>query len=427
MGADYAAAPAAEAVGGSWEGEAAGDGGGMAMAEPPAMAADVGAAKEEAAPLRVADEDRDAGYDRNIQSGTLTAGTFDDTLNPEVLSAFMRGMAQNPSLALVAEHFAGPMTTISVVDDHGRPVNGARVEIRASQRQGRTLTTGTDGRAIAISGYDHASAQQLEARVDQGAWMSVAEGGKTTLRTQARATPIRALDVALVIDATGSMSDELEYLKVELRSIARELDQEFPQVDQRYSLVVYRDHGDDYVTRAFDFTADLKTFERQLGRQSAGGGGDYPEAMDDALRDATQLSWREGADTARVTFLIADAPPHTQDFQSTMTASEQLRSKGVAMYPIAASGVAEEAEMVMRAAAASTGGQYLFITDDSGVGNSHAEPHIPCYAVEHLRSAMARMLLSELAGKRVEADPRRAVRQVGTSNAGVCAPLNLAR
>ena len=41
--------------------------------------------------------------------------------------------------------------------------------------------------------------------------------------------------------------------------------------------------------------------------------------------------------------------------------------------------------------------------------------------------AMARMLLSELAGKRVESDPRRAVRQVGTSNAGVCAPLNLAR
>ena len=88
--------------------------------------------------------------------------------------------------------------------------------------------------------------------------------------------------------------------------------------------------------------------------------------------------------------------------------------------PPAASGVAEEAELVMRAAALMSGGQYIFLTDDSGVGNPHAEPHIPCYAVEQLATAMTRMIRSELSGQRVEADPQRTIRTVGSGRGGVC-------
>lgn len=367
-----------------------------------------------------------SSYDQRIQAGTLTAGTFDDTLNWGTFSSFMANMTQNPSVAVVAERFTGPMTTIVVTDAAGRPLPAASVELRAGQRDGRPLVTGTDGRAFAISGYDH-GAGQLQVRAAGGAWTKVRPGSSVNLRTHANAAPIRALDVALVIDATGSMSDELEYLKVEVRSIVKEIKQEFPNVDQRFSVVVYRDQGDDYVTQHFSFSPELRQFEHWLGQQSADGGGDYPEAMDAALEITADLPWRTGADTARVAFLIADAPPHDQSMAPTMTAVEDLRSAGVAIYPVAASGVASEAEVVMRTSALMTGGQYLWLTDDSGVGNSHAEPHIPCYSVEALREAMTRMVLSELAGKRVEANPKRAVRNVGQSNAGVCAPLRMAR
>ncbi len=57
------------------------------------------------------------------------------------------------------------------------------------------------------------------------------------------------------------------------------------------------------------------------------------------------------------------------------------RSLDVHIYPVASSGVDELTELTMRSAAQLTGGRYLFLTDDSGVGGAHMEPSIPCYFV----------------------------------------------
>ncbi|MEM6995614.1 MAG: vWA domain-containing protein [Myxococcota bacterium] len=426
------APPSGMAADAAYEG---GAGDGAAMGSAAFSAADMEEAAPEPAMAKVAeaestamadDDDEEAGFARGAQAGLLTAGTFDDTLNPATFASFMQSMAGNDATASVAQFLGGPISTVTVVDGSGRPVADSLVTVRADGTS-RVVRTGTDGRAIIVSGYDHPRGAQLQVGVDGQSWVSLGEGSARRIATQRRAAAIRAMDVAIVIDATGSMGDELEYLKVELRSIAKEIKREFPNVDQRFALVAYRDQGDQYVTRKFDFTANMAEFQRTLGRQRADGGGDYPEAMDAALEDANQLSWRNAPGTARVAFVVADAPPHAQDMVGTMTAVESLRQKGVAIYPVAASGVAAEAEMIMRAAAATTGAQYIFLTDDSGVGNGHAEPHIPCYAVQHLRSAMSRMLTTELSGRRIEADPRRTIRSVGKNNAGVCAPLRIAQ
>ncbi len=52
------------------------------------------------------------------------------------------------------------------------------------------------------------------------------------------------LDLAFVIDATGSMGDEIEYLKNEVDGIASDVKAKFGNVPIRYALIVYRDHGD---------------------------------------------------------------------------------------------------------------------------------------------------------------------------------------
>ena len=72
----------------------------------------------------------------------------------------------------------------------------------------------------------------------------------------------------------------------------------------------------------------------------------------------------------------------------------------------------------MRSAAQLTGGRYLFLTDDSGIGNAHAEPHIPCYQVQHLSTLVARMIRTELTGVREEA--QEVLRSVGNPSDGVC-------
>jgi hypothetical protein len=364
-----------------------------------------------------------AGYDERIQSRTLTAGSFDDGLNPGTFESFAHGLAHHSDLAQWAERFLAPRTVIRVQDDKGRPIGDAEVTFRgAGRRDSSVVRSGTDGRAIHMSGLDGGGRGTMTVEVTHHGHRlrtTIPAGSldrAITMPTQAK-RPSR-LDIALVIDTTGSMSDELEYLKVEVRNIAESISREFPGVDQRYALVAYRDRGDEYVTRVHDFSS-LRNFRADLGAQSAGGGGDYPEAMHRALESANELSWRNG-NTARMTFLIADAPPHGHEIAQTFDALDELRHSGVALYPVAASGVAQEAEFIMRTSALASGGEYIFLTDDSGVGNSHAEPHIPCYQVEHLKDAMVRVVRSELAGHRVESDPRAVVRSVGNSKHGVC-------
>ncbi|HKU39478.1 MAG TPA: hypothetical protein VJR89_15070, partial [Polyangiales bacterium] len=73
---------------------------------------------------------------------------------------------------------------------------------------------------------------------------------------QAFATPHGArqkLDVALVIDTTGSMTDEISYLQTEFLELSHAIEADYPDAEQRWSLIVYRDNGDEYVTRTVDF------------------------------------------------------------------------------------------------------------------------------------------------------------------------------
>ena len=204
------------------------------------------------------------------------------------------------------------------------------------------------------------------------------------------------LDIALVVDCTGSMGDELEYLKVELRGIALGISEKFPDVEQRWGLVVYRDEGDDYVTRKADFQ-DIDAFVTALGAQEAGGGGDTPEAMDAAMIESSSLAWRTDDATARVVFLVADAPTHSGAAAKRFAGSvQQHRDAGTAIYPVGASGVDSEAEAELRLAAHATGGQYIFLTDHSGVGGHHAAPKVDQFKVETLDAAMTRMIKKEL-------------------------------
>jgi hypothetical protein len=209
------------------------------------------------------------------------------------------------------------------------------------------------------------------------------------------------------------MGDELAYLNSEFKTIASTLATRFPHVHQRYGLVVYRDRGDEYVARTFDFTALVDEFRSRLGAQRAAGGGDYPEAMEVGLEHAVKLQWRT-TDTARVIFLVADAPPHSHDIGKAMAAADALRKKGVAIYPLACSGYDPACELVMRSCAMLTGGQFLFLTDDSGVGEAHGEPHIPSYRVERQGPLMVRMVASELSGRRLEPAPEEIIRTVGS-------------
>lgn len=360
------------------------------------------------------------------QSGVITAGSFDDNLHPASLQSFARRLSYHPGLGNLTGRLSGRAVTITVKDGDNRPVGNALVRISdARGSKSVALTTRSDGRIIFHPTWDQVLAGNGLELVVFPADGSPSVRDKVPAHAtswavtlpRTRADLPRRLDLALVIDTTGSMGDELRYLQAEIKAISQAIQERFPQVDQRYSLVVYRDSQDEYVTRVFDFTPDLDAFHRNLSAQQASGGGDTPEAMHEAMEKALQLSWRT-EETARVLFLLADAPPHQQYVARTANAIDKLRQGGVAIYPVAASGTEETTELIMRISAMLTGSEYLFLTDDSGVGNAHAEPHIPFYHVERLNHLMTRMIAGELSGKRIAPDPERIIRTVGNPVAG---------
>jgi hypothetical protein len=201
-------------------------------------------------------------------------------------------------------------------------------------------------------------------------------------------------DIMFVVDATGSMGDEINYLKSELEDIINRVQSSDNQEVIRLGMTFYRDHGDDYLVRNFDFKTDIKQVQSDLDKQGAGGGGDFEEAVDEALDNAiNQQRWSAKA-TTRLLFLILDAPPHydSQRIKTMQKNIEAAAEKGIKIIPVVASGIDKNTEFLMRMTAQATNGTYVFLTDDSGVGNSHLKPTIGSYQVEYLNNLMLRLI-----------------------------------
>src|SRR5438093_6313580 len=118
------------------------------------------------------------------------------------------------------------------------------------------------------------------------------------------------VEVAFVLDTTGSMGGLIDGAKRRIWSIARRIGEGRPRPDLRIALVGYRDLGDEYVTRVHDLSGDMDEVYQNLSAFRADGGGDTPEHVSRALHDAVhRVSWSQGPGL-RVIFLVGDAPPH---------------------------------------------------------------------------------------------------------------------
>jgi Mg-chelatase subunit ChlD len=310
---------------------------------------------------------------------------------------------------------------IRVVDARGRPVPFAKAEVG---RPGAPLhlVTAADGTASFYPRADRIP-QQTTIAVNAGAGsarksIALSAGRLVDVTLPGLAAAPRAMDLALVIDTTGSMGDEMEYIQAELDTIVARLKRNAGQIDLRIGVVLYRDQGDDFVVQSTPLTADIGSIRTLLAQQSADGGGDTPEAMDRAVAEAGRLQWR--SDAAKAVLLVTDAPPHEEAIGATLDATQVLRSRGVQIVPVAASGVEDSAQYVLRSMAAVTQGRYIFLTDDSGVGDSHAEPDVACYLVTRLDTLVARVLSGIATGRRVEPREGDVIRTVGDYDRGRC-------
>lgn len=369
---------------------------------------------------RYGDITDDDGYDSNIQSGQMTSKAWSDNENYQKwLDLITSGDNSEDNEHYLADEYKTFVQNSNLL----KTKNMLEVQIKAGENvvenakviasieNGTSFTGYTNANGIIYTFFEEKEHFNLKFKIEydgvayEKELNEIPESRKVefdldeiTLKSK-----IEVLDLCLIVDTTGSMSDELEYLKVELRNVLENIENDI-DYDINLALIFYRDTGDEYVTRVFDFTKDLSSQYSNLGKQRADGGGDFPEAVDVALEKAAGLNWHD--DSVKVLIHVLDAPLHssTAHFTSFGNNVIALANKGVRMIPVICSsgGGDDLLEFTMRSAALMTGGTYTWLTDDSGIGGSHTEPStddgIP---VEYFNQMLIRLIKECCTGEKL--------------------------
>ena len=334
----------------------------------------------------------------NVSAGKLTAGEVNDFTKwyfwPTVLDSTHKKFVSTWKMAPRHRY------TVQVTNRNGYPLVNRAVSLLDAR--GNTLyqaVTDNTGKAelwAELVNGKGVKGEDLQIRVDQKtvAAKKWSEGLNAIVIDETCEAP-ESVDVVFVFDATGSMGDELRYLQAEMKDVIARSQQAISGVSVRTGAVVYRDKGDEYVTRLSRLTEDIATTQQFIDRQQASGGGDYEEAVPEALMAAiNSAGWDENA-RARIAFLILDAPCH-EDSATVALLHEQVlnaAAQGIRIVPVVCSGLGESGELLLRSIALATNGTSFFLTDDSGIGHTHLKPTTDSLKVEHLNDMLVRTIV----------------------------------
>ncbi|CAF0993028.1 unnamed protein product [Brachionus calyciflorus] len=179
------------------------------------------------------------------------------------------------------------------------------------------------------------------------------------------------LDLAFIMDCTGSMGSYIENVRKSINEIVDEI-VKLEKIDIRLSLVEYRDNPPQetsFETRVHDFTESTNKMREWLDNCSAVGGGDQPECVAEGLNEALKLNWRGNA--TKICVLICDAPPHgincpgdtfpngSPNGIDPIEVVNKLAQKSITLYTIGCEPALLPFKEFFSSLAYKTGGQYI--------------------------------------------------------------------
>ena len=335
----------------------------------------------------------------NVSAGLLTAGEVNDFTK----WYFWPKVIDDSHKQYIAEWQLSPRHryTAQVVNKEGYPVASKAVSLL--DNAGNTLFQAvTDNTGKAELWYQlvgkNLCGKHADFYIAVDDRKQVAKDWSEGLNTFVLDEPCEAeddVDVFFVFDATGSMGDELRYLQEEMKDVIARAKEATGGLQIRTGAVVYRDHQDEYLTRISRLTDDIKTTQTFIDKQQANGGGDYPEAVPEALMAAMNSAGWDANARARIAFLILDAPCHRDSATIALLHEQVLNAAalGVRIVPVVCSGIGESGELLVRSIALATNGTSFFLTDDSGIGHPHLKPTTDSLKVEHLNDMMVRTIV----------------------------------
>ncbi len=346
--------------------------------------------------------DTEPSTDRPVDDSPLRAGSVDDNIDYPGFLAYLERI--NGLGVMTRELDPTGRSIITVTTADGRPAPGEVVEVSAGEISVsvRTTADGTVRFHPAFYGIlPDATLSYRVARID-GDPISAPVGVDVALSggAAAPAAPV-PLDVLFLLDATGSMGDEIDRLKATIDVVAERVATLDPAPDVRFAMTLYRDEGDAFVTANYDFTGDIDEFRSALADAVADGGGDYPEALDEGLADAlAKPAWRDPSTAVQLIFVVADAPPQVGR-QVATPYTDSIRNaieRGIKIFPIASSESDDQAEAVFRQMAQATGAPFVFLSNGAAGASTGASTDIATTDYEELAldELVVRLIAEEL-------------------------------
>jgi len=341
---------------------------------------------------------------RDTPQARLSAGEIDDNRHFDDFAAFLR---QTPHSHLEPMDVSERLF-VRVLDVDDRPVPNAEVEFRTQGRsvfRGRTYANGWTlfhPRSVAAVGNEAAFDVEVRAgrSVQQHVVLRHTKERWQVKIPEARVLPPRPiLEVVFLLDTTASMADEIQQLQTTILKVSSDLASLPGQPQLRLGLVLFRDDGDEYVTKLFPLTSDVQAFRTILADVEAGGGGDIPERLEIGLhRTVHEMQW---SDTSlRLVFLIGDAPPHPRA-KNTHSYAEDIAAavaRGIKVFPVASSGLNSEGEVVFRQLAQFTMAKFIFLTYGASGRETPHDIKPGSFQPESLDRLVVRIVREELSG-----------------------------
>ena len=342
--------------------------------------------------------------ENQVSAGQLTASEWNDLENYDLMLELIKDEFQSTDGGIFAEYYQPEFIDLQhmikvTVQNDTENLSGALVEVTNSSGVALyTATTNARGEAYLFpTTYVVETIDKIQVYYGTESKSVDYSYGYDDIEIDVTLTSEHnfedVIEIMFVIDATGSMRDEMDYLKAEIENVIDEIAIQNPTSTIKLALLFYKDLNEDYVVRYFEFSENIEWQKDNLADQRAGGGGDFPEAVDVALEEAVAKSWSDSNST-KIIFHVLDAPPHSDD-QSMQVYSDALKmaaSKGIRIIPVASSGIDKFTEYLLRSEAMLTGGTYVFLTNDSGIGGDHIDATVGETEVEYLNAIMIRLV-----------------------------------
>lgn len=115
----------------------------------------------------------------------------------------------------------------------------------------------------------------------------------------------QSIDISLVLDTTGSMEKVFDNLK---KNLVDDIYKTFSKNKININFVFFKDYGERYLYNITSFTSNKKEIQSYLDSEYVEGGGDFPEAINEAIfASLTRSNW---SSNSKLIIVLTDSMPH---------------------------------------------------------------------------------------------------------------------